>query len=171
MNHDHIRWLSLSDLSVPCVQTLWEDSVIYLGLIVLLIRRYSFIAFSSQRSLRSLPHCIICSLWLPSLIGCSLLKADAPAAVVIADPTTATTTSEMQRSKHPISSKAAKIIHRHRYADIWFVCIAWLDLLPPPQRVQQRRKFHFWMNGWVLLQDLHWPLLAPWGFPERPLIQ
>ena len=64
MNHEHILWLSLSDLSVPCVQTLWEDSLIYLGLIVLLILCYSFIAVSSRRSLRSLLRCIVCSpLW------------------------------------------------------------------------------------------------------------
>ena len=64
MNHEHILWLSLSDLSVPCVQTLWEDSLIYLGLIVLHILCYSFIAVSSRRSLRSLLRCIVCSpLW------------------------------------------------------------------------------------------------------------
>lgn len=48
MNHEHILWLSLSDLSVPRVQTLREDSVIYLELIVLLMLRYSFIAFQAK---------------------------------------------------------------------------------------------------------------------------
>lgn len=39
MNHEHIVWLSLSDLPVPCLQTLWGDLVMLLGRMVWLFWR------------------------------------------------------------------------------------------------------------------------------------
>ena len=60
INHEYILRLSLSDLSVPCVQSLWE--VTYLGLIILLILCYSFFFINFFSHTSSL-YGIICSLW------------------------------------------------------------------------------------------------------------